>query len=151
MWICWPNSPSSLMPREHLLQGTCLEIAVLTIPECPIGPPEAKNTTGDGETKGLNHLGFLCLHQTMVSRVTEAHCQQLLQCHPDQTVQTGQGILDEVDCIKKKTCMKINLPVFKDEDTKDAVTYQSWRWDLMVYWCAGCRDHILLPYAIRSL
>ena len=29
--------------------------------------------------------------------------------------------------------MKINLPVFKDEDTKDAVTYQSWRWDLMVY------------------
>ena len=47
--------------------------------------------------------------------------------------------------------MKINLPVFKDEDDKDAVTYQSWRWDLMVYWCAGCRDHILLPYAIRSL
>ena len=26
--------------------------------------------------------------------------------------------------------MKINLPVFKDEDAKDAVTYQSWRWDL---------------------
>ena len=47
--------------------------------------------------------------------------------------------------------MKINLPVFKDEDAKDAVTYQSWRWDLMVYQCAGCRDHTLLPYAIRSL
>ena len=47
--------------------------------------------------------------------------------------------------------MKINLPVFKDEDAKDAVTYQSWRWDLMVYWCAGCRDCTLLPYAIRSL
>ena len=30
-------------------------------------------------------------------------------------------------------CMKINLPVFKDEDAKDTVTYQSWRWDLMVY------------------
>ena len=30
-------------------------------------------------------------------------------------------------------CMKINLPIFKDEDAKDAVTYQSWRWDLMVY------------------
>ena len=27
--------------------------------------------------------------------------------------------------------MKINLSVFKDEDAKDAVTYQSWRWDLM--------------------
>ena len=47
--------------------------------------------------------------------------------------------------------MKINLPVFKDLDAKNAVTYQSWRWDLMVYWCAGCRDHTLLPYAIRSL
>ena len=47
--------------------------------------------------------------------------------------------------------MKINLPIFKDEDAKDAVTYQSWRWDLMVYRCAGCRDLTLLPYAIRSL
>ena len=47
--------------------------------------------------------------------------------------------------------MKINLPVFKDEDSKDAVTYQSWRWDLTVYWHAGCRDHTLLPYVIRSL
>ena len=34
--------------------------------------------------------------------------------------------------------MKINLPIFKDEDTKDAVTYQSWRWDLTVYRCTGC-------------
>ena len=47
--------------------------------------------------------------------------------------------------------MKINLPIFKDEDAKDVVTYQSWRWDLMVYWHAGCRDCTLLPYAIRSL
>ena len=29
--------------------------------------------------------------------------------------------------------MKINLPIFKDKDTKDAVTYQSWRWDLTMY------------------
>ena len=47
--------------------------------------------------------------------------------------------------------MKINLPIFKDEDAKDAVTYQSWRWDLMVYQHAGCRDCTLLLYAIRSL
>ena len=47
--------------------------------------------------------------------------------------------------------MKINLPIFKDEDAKDAVTYQSWRWDLTVYQCAGCRDLTLLPYAIRFL
>ena len=47
--------------------------------------------------------------------------------------------------------MKINLPVFKDEDAKDAVTYPSWRLDLTVYQCAGCRGHNLLTYAIRSL
>ena len=47
--------------------------------------------------------------------------------------------------------MKINLPIFKDEDAKDAVTYQSRRWDLTVYWSAGCRNHTFLPYAIRSL
>ena len=47
--------------------------------------------------------------------------------------------------------MKINLSIFKDEDAKDAVNYQSWRWDLTVYQCAGCRDCTLLPYAIRSL
>ena len=44
--------------------------------------------------------------------------------------------------------MKINLPVFKEEDAKDAVIYQSWRWDLTVY---QCRDCTLLPYAIQSL
>ena len=47
--------------------------------------------------------------------------------------------------------MKINLPIFKDKDAKDAVTYQSWRWDLAVYQHARCRDRTLLPYAIRSL
>ena len=47
--------------------------------------------------------------------------------------------------------MKINPPIFKDEDAKDAVTYQSWKWDLTVYQHARCRDCTLLPYAIRSL
>ena len=47
--------------------------------------------------------------------------------------------------------MKINLPVFKDQDAKDTVIYQSWRWNLIVYHCVGCRDHTLLPYAIWSL
>ena len=41
--------------------------------------------------------------------------------------------------------MKINLPIFKDEDAKDVVTYQSWRWDLMVFGHAGCRNPTLLP------
>ena len=47
--------------------------------------------------------------------------------------------------------MKINLPVFKDEDAKDAVTYQSWRWDLTIYQHVECRDYTFLPYAIQSL
>ena len=41
--------------------------------------------------------------------------------------------------------MEINLPVFKDEDMKDAVTYQSRHWDLMVYQQAGFQDCTLLP------
>ena len=47
--------------------------------------------------------------------------------------------------------MKINLLVFKDEDTKDAIMYQSWHQDLTVYCCTGCGDHTLLPYVIHSL
>ena len=47
--------------------------------------------------------------------------------------------------------MKINLPIFRVKDVKDAVTYHRWRWDLMVYQLAGCRECTLLPYAIRSL
>ena len=47
--------------------------------------------------------------------------------------------------------MKINLPIFKDEDAKDTVTYQSWRWDLIVYHHEGSQDHTLLTYAIWPL
>ena len=51
-------------------------------------------------------------------------------------------------CGEARAHMKINLPIFKDKDAEDAVTYQSWRWDLMVYHCAGCRDLTFLLYAI---
>ena len=51
----------------------------------------------------------------------------------------------------EETHMKMNLPIFKDKEAKDAVIYQSWWWDLMVYWHAKCRNSTLLPYAIRSL
>ena len=53
-------------------------------------------------------------------------------------------------CCKYEGHMKINLPVFNDEEMKDAVTYQSWHWDIMVYHQAGCQDHTLLPYVIHS-
>ena len=29
--------------------------------------------------------------------------------------------------------VKVNLPMFKDEKTKDAVTYQSWQWDVAIF------------------
>ena len=35
--------------------------------------------------------------------------------------------------MEPRGCIKINLPVFKDEDMKDAITYQSWCWALTVY------------------
>ena len=47
--------------------------------------------------------------------------------------------------------MKISLLVFKDEDTKDAITYQSWHQDLTVYHSTGCWDCTLHPYIINSL
>ena len=47
--------------------------------------------------------------------------------------------------------MKINLPIFKNKDAKDAITCQSWRWDLMIYHCAGCQNCTLLLYTIQSL
>ena len=41
-------------------------------------------------------------------------------------------------CRESRGHMKINLPVFKDDDKKDSITYQSWYLDLMVYHQAGC-------------
>ena len=66
------------------------------------GNQEAENAIGDGEIRGLNHLGFLHLPQTVVSRVIGVHCWQHLQCHPNLTVQMDQGVPDEVDNTEKK-------------------------------------------------
>ena len=82
------QSPSSLIPLEVHLQRMHLGIAVLTTHHHPIDPPEAGNVIGNGETRGLNHLGSLLLPQTMVLRVIGVHYQQHLQCHPDLTSQT---------------------------------------------------------------
>ena len=54
-------------------------------------------------------------------------------------------------CWEPRGHMKINLPIFKDEDKKDAITYHSWHWDIMVYHQARCQDCTLLPYVIHSL
>ena len=80
----------------------CLEIAVLTTHSHLTSPWEDENTIGEGETRGLDHLGFLHLPQTIVLRVIGVHYQQHPQCHPDLTAQTDQGIPDELDNTEKK-------------------------------------------------
>ena len=47
--------------------------------------------------------------------------------------------------------VKVNLPIFKDEKTKDAVTYHLWWWDMAIFHCSGWDDQHLLPYIFRSL
>ena len=47
--------------------------------------------------------------------------------------------------------MKVNLPNFKDEKTKDTVTYHLLQWNIAVFCCSGWDDQYLLPYVIWSL
>ena len=46
---------------------------------------------------------------------------------------------------------KINLLIFKDEKTKDAVTYHLWWWDITIFHCLGLDDQHLLLYIFQSL
>ena len=57
-----------------------------------------------------------------------------------QSGQTGRGFR-----------VKFNLPTFKDEKAKDAVTYHSWQGDVSMFHWSGWDDHHLLPYVFRSL
>ena len=42
--------------------------------------------------------------------------------------------------------MEVNLLIFKDEKTKDAVTYHSWWWDVAIFHHSGWDDQHLLPH-----
>ena len=54
-------------------------------------------------------------------------------------------------CEGRGPWVKVNLPTFKDEKTKDAVTYHSWQWDVAIF-CHLCWDDgHLLPYIFQSL
>ena len=143
------QQPFQFDPLEVPLQKMHLEIA--TTHHHPVGPLRAKNIIGIGETRGLDHLGSLHLPQIVGLRMTGV-CYWLPQFHPGLTGQMDQDVPEEVDSIEKKGLhMKINLPILKDKDAKDAVAYQSQRWDLTVYQCAGCRDWNLLPYPNKIL
>ena len=47
--------------------------------------------------------------------------------------------------------MKVNLPIFKDEKMKDAVTYLSWWWDVAIFCWSGWDDQHLLLYIFHPL
>ena len=58
----------------------------------------------------------------------------------NQPVWAGRGLKVEV-----------NLPIFKDEKIKDAVTYYSWQWDAAIFHCLGWDNQHLVPYVFWSL
>ena len=47
--------------------------------------------------------------------------------------------------------VKDNLPIFKDEKTKDPVTYHLWWWDVAMFHCSGWDNQHLLLYIFQSL
>ena len=47
--------------------------------------------------------------------------------------------------------MKVNPLTFKDEKTKDTVTYHSWWWDKAIFCHLAWDERHLLPYVIQSL
>ena len=53
--------------------------------------------------------------------------------------------------MERRPYMNINLPVFKDEQLKDAVTYPTWQWDVAIHRRSECGDLALLPHVYQSL
>ena len=152
MWICQLPNHSGLTDREILPKRTPQEMPFQTISYCLASLQGARTTTAIEETRGYYHLSP---HHHLQTAGLESDRSLVLmtssmlslsdRSEGSQYHQWGRW------CGETRAHMKINLPIFKDEEAKDAVTYQSWRWDLTVYGCAGCRDHTLLLYAIHSL
>ena len=92
------------------------------------------------------------LHCIAASRVTEVQCQLPYQVSTCSSRSGGSKHPHSCQHHSKfRGHMKSNLPVFKDDDKKDTITYQIWHWDLMVYRCTGWQDSTLLPYIIHFL
>ena len=54
-------------------------------------------------------------------------------------------------CAGRGLWVKVNLPIFKHEKSKDAVTYSSWWWDVAIFHWSGLDGQYLLPYIFYSL
>ena len=108
----------------------CLYTTVLMMNEHPDGLLEAKGVIGDEGTSDLSHPSFLPLppdhgFKSDRSSISTASLMSSQSDCSDGSRHSRQGRRHQ-----EEMHMKINLPIFKDEDAKDAVTYQSWRWGL---------------------
>ena len=70
-------------------------------------------------------------HQLTMTRVSR---------QSNQAGRTGRGLR-----------VKVNPPIFKDEKSKDVVTYHSWQWDVPIFCHSGWNDQHLFLYIFQSL
>ena len=104
---------------------------VPNVNHCHTGPQEARTTTGIGETIGNHCIGYHHPPQTTDLRVIKSSLSMALLMLSMSNISEGSWHSQHGRQHREDGAhMKINLTVFKDEDAKDAVTYQSWRWDL---------------------
>ena len=137
---------TSKPPQQLLNDGRCPDLATNQYTRSEV---RCKAEIKDRGNKSYGRHKPSCLHphQIMDLKVTKVQHQLPHQC-PSMSERSGGSrhpCHGQWPCREPRGHMKINLPVFKDEDTKDAITYQSWHWDLTVYRHAGCWDHTLLP------
>ena len=97
-------------------------------PKVPREPPGGSPFSGGGSSDwGSNQSS---LHSTRIRVSKESK----------QSLRAARGLR-----------VKVNLPIFKDEKTKDAVTYHLWRSDVAIFCSSGWDDQHLLPYILLSL
>ena len=127
-------------------------MVVVTVNHCHTTPQGAETTIDIGGTRGFHHpsyhhLPWNCGFESNRSSLSMASSMLSMSDRSEGSQHSQQGGQHWED----RAHMKIIFPVFKDKDAKDMITYQSWRMDLTVYQCVGCRDHTLLPYDLWSL
>ena len=67
------------------------------------------------------------------------------------TLVTGSRESKQAGMVGRGLRVKVNLPIFKVEKTKDAVTHNLWQWDIAVFLHLGWDDQCLLSYIFQSL
>ena len=92
----WFNPPRNSPPKD--VSGDCGS----DNPPSPSWPSRGWEHNRHWRDQRPNHLSSLHLPQSMGSRATGIHYQQLPWCHPGLTSQMDQDIPDKVDDIKRK-------------------------------------------------